>query len=277
MSRIKGLAAVIWLLAMPLTVTQASARSIGVQPLLVDVAPGQNAAIRVRNSADVPTTVDVTVEERSIDAAGVQGRKAADDAFVVFPPQATIAPNGSQVFRVQAIDATATTSKSYFLTVQQVPVEFKPTNRPEGGAQLQVLFAFDVAVHVVPRGAKAELAFVSARSAQSELVLANPATNLANTEAPLPPPIRKTVPAVSITIRNDGNKYLYLQDYEYLVSGDDASGSRVERPAPTVREIIDAAGVTLVLPGATREFKLPLPEGSALRNVAVRVRERPRG
>jgi fimbrial chaperone protein len=276
MLRLKGIAAAVCLAVLMAPVSMAHARSIGVQPLLVDVAPGQNAAIRVRNSSDQPTTVDVAVGERIIDAMGVQTRTEADDRFIVFPPQATIAPNGSQVFRVQPIENNLKQSKSYFLTIQQVPVAFKPTGRPEGGAQLQVLFAFDVAVHVVPRGTKPQLEFVSATPAETVITQPNPQVNLADSNAPLPPPIVKKVPGVAITVKNLGSRYFYLQDYEFLISGTNAAGVKVDVPAPGIREVIEAAGVTLVPAGATREFKLPLPEGSALKDVSVRVRPRPR-
>lgn len=277
MVRLAGLAVAWCLCAVIVPTTSVSARSIGVQPLLVEVTPGQNAAIRVRNSGEESTTVDVVVAERIIDGNGVQQRVPADDRFVIFPPQSTIAGDATQVFRIQPIEAGLTASKSYFITVQQVPVAYIPRPGSDGGAQIQVLFAFDVAVHVVPRGAKPVMEFISATPAQTTITLPNPEANIADASEPVQPPIRKTVPGVAISLRNTGNKFLYLQDYEFLISGTDAAGAKIELPAPGVKDVIDAAGVTLVPPAASREFTLPLAEASTLRDIAVRVRPRARG
>lgn len=251
----------------------ASSRSLGVQPLIVEVAPGQSAAVRVRNSSDQPMTVETSISERQIDANGVQARVEADDSFIVFPPQATIPALGTQVFRVQPLDSDLTMSKSYFMTVGQVPVEFTPTEAREVGAQLQVLFAFDVAIHVVPRGAKPKLELVSSQLGQMTLTIARTAAELASSE-PLPPSQTKTVPAAVIAIRNDGNRYLYLQDYEFALSGLLSDGTTVSFPDLTQKQIIEAAGVTLVAPNGSRTFSLPLPEGAAVTSVSVQVRER---
>lgn len=266
-------AAAFALAAPVLAAAPAHANSIGVQPLIVIVNPGQSAAVSVRNSADTSSTVETRVSERVIDATGVQVRKPADDDFIVFPPQATIKAQGTQVFRIQPLQSDLTASKSYFLTVQQVPVAFKPTERAEGGAQIQVLFAFDVAVHVVPRGAKPNMELVSIAPGETTVTTPPSPEALADLSKP-PAPTVTTVPGAVIEIHNSGNRYLYLQDYDYAISAVLEDGSTTEFPRLTEREVINAAGVTLVLPGASRTFRLPLPEGVKVRSLSVKVSER---
>src|SRR5690606_11070198 len=139
----------------------ANAESLAVEPLFIETQPGQSAAIRVRNSSSVRQTVEVSIAERVADEAGEVARVPADDDFILFPPQSVIEPNSVQVFRAQSINPTLDRSKSYYITVRQLPVDL--TMDPvAGGAQLQVVFAFDVAMHTVPRGAASNAVISSA-------------------------------------------------------------------------------------------------------------------
>jgi hypothetical protein len=95
----------------------------------------------------------------------------------------------------------------------------------------------------------------------------------ANGEAKPAAPVE--VPAVQITLRNAGTKYLYLQNLDFEATGTDQSGAKVKLPAWDQTAIIDAAGVTLVEPGAERTFKLPLRNGPDLKSVSVEIRRRP--
>jgi fimbrial chaperone protein len=249
------------------------AGSLSVEPLFIELLPGASGAVRVRNTSDKPITVELNVAERQIDEAGKQTRTDAEENFVLFPPQGVVAPQQVQVFRIQPLAPDAQKSRSYFLTVKQLPVKLDPIEG--GGTRLQVVFAFDVAVHTTPRGAKNSAVFVGATPSTMEVEKAP--------SADAPPPIpdapkRKaeyeTIPAIAVTLKNDGNKYLYLQDLEYLGSGIDAAGNAVELPVWDQNSIIDAARVSLVQPGMTRTFKLPLRNMPELKSVELRVRER---
>jgi len=267
-----GLVSAMALIAAPL-----QAASIGVQPLMVEVEPGQSTAIRVRNASDESTSIETVVVERKIDENGVQSQVPADDAFILLPPQGTIAPQGLQVIRVQPLGATGLKeSKSYFVSVQQVPVAFKPTERTGAGAHMLVRFAFDVAVHVVPRGAKPKMELVSASPGTMMITIPPRPEEVIRPGGP-PKPVIKTMPAAVISVRNDGNRYLYLQAYDYTITAVLEDGSRKEFPKLTEREIVDAAGVTLVPPHSARKFSLPLLEGTRVRSLSVQVRERPEG
>jgi fimbrial chaperone protein len=242
------------------------------EPLFVEVAPGQSAAIRARNTSDKPMTLELEIEARHVNRDGVQTRTAADDDFIAIPPQAVVPAQGTQVFRLQALPTGANESTSYFVTVHQLPV--KMDELEGGGAQLQMVFAFDVAVHVVPNGveAKPELVGTKLSTMMIDEKKANPnAPNGGKAETP-----KIQVPAVEITLRDAGTKYLYLQNLEYVATGIDASGAKIDLPRWQENEVVNAAGVTLVEPGAERVFKLPLRNAPALKSVQVEIRERPR-
>jgi fimbrial chaperone protein len=244
--------------------------SVGVEPLLLEVRPGASAAMRMRNNGQSPSTVEVRVFERLIDENGVQTRRDADDDFLIFPPQAIVAPQSLQVFRLQPLNPAEAQSRSYFVSIRQVPVVL-PTVEGETGARVQLLFAFDSAVHVVPNGAVARPVLVSAEPGRVSLQIQT------GERRPLPEggdePIVETreYPAISMVVRNDGNKFFYLQNMNFTGEWTDAAGTAQPLPAYTQDQIIQAAGVTLVPPGATRRFALPLPEGSQVASVRLEM------
>lgn len=252
----------------------AASAQLAVDPLFVEVAPGQSAAIRARNTSDKPMTLELNVEARHVSREGAQSRTGGEDDFVLIPPQAIVPAQGSQVFRLQALPTGQTESKSYFVTVHQLPVEMGEIEG--GGAQIQMVFAFDVAVHVVPKGAEAKPEMVSA--GLSTMMIADKAKSAppAPNAAADPKAPTRQVPAVEIALRNAGTKYLYLQDLDYVATGIDQAGAKVDLPRWDQPAVIDAAGVTLVEPGAERVFKLPLEGVPALKSVQVEIRQRPK-
>jgi len=248
------------------------AASLGVQPLFLEVRPNQSGALRVTNSADVPVSVELMVYKRVVDESGVQTRVPADDDFIIFPPQGVLKPSSVQVFRLQSILTDLSKSESYYITVRQVPVDFKDI--PGGGTQIQVVFAFDAAVHVIPNGAQADPQVISSGMGQTTVEVPTGEFDNSNEGAPQEILKEEEVPALTVKLRNDGTKYMYLQDLEYVASGTKPDGDEAKFPSWTRDEIIDAVKVVLVAPGATRNIKLPLPAGFNVNNVSVRVKER---
>ena len=215
-----------------------SATSLGVDPLFVEMGPTKTSSIKILNGGDVEVPVEIIIYERIVDEQGNQTRREADDDFIVFPPQAVIPPSSVQNVRFQAINADNSRSKSYYITVKQIPIDLG--DRPDG-MYINVVFAFDAAVHIVPKGSKAAPTALEAR----------PATILLEDGT--------TLPAVEIHIENRGNKYLYLQDYDYEVTGTDGTGQPISHKNWTRDQIIETVPVILVTPGAKRSFKLPVP------------------
>jgi fimbrial chaperone protein len=248
---------------------------LAVDPLFVEVAPGQSAAVRARNTSDKPMTLELDVVARQVNREGIQTRVPADDDFVLLPPQAVVPPQGSQVFRLQALPTGDLQSKSYFVTVHQLPVKMEDLQG--GGAQLQMVFAFDVAVHVVPQGAQPKPELVGASLSTMKLAeKADSKSPAGAANSGTAAGAQTQVPAIEITLRNAGTKYLYLQDLDFAAKGIDQAGAPVNLPRWQQNEIIEAVGVTLVEPGAERVFKLPLRNVPALKSVQVEIRSRPR-
>ena len=249
----------------------AYASSIGVEPLFLEVAPTQSAAIRVRNTSQEDIPVEVLVFKRDIDANGTQTRIPADDDFIIFPPQASLKAAGTQVFRLRPLDGTKTQSESYFVSFRQVPAPLAPSE--ENGARIQVVFSFDAAVHVVPRKAKGNAILKTAKA--SSMVVEEVTGEVKSLKNGRQVEVTKevTVPAVEIEIENDGNKYLYLHEQEITATITEASGE-----TSIHKWINDGVSkhvkVTLVEPNEARIFTLPLPKDVNPTQVDVSVRQR---
>ncbi len=269
---IKILVGVAIILATLFTSNFAFANSLGVEPLFLEIRPGQSAAIRVNNISDNDAPVEVYVKERLVDATGVQTRREADDAFIIFPPQTVIPPNSTQVFRLQPIDKTMTESKSYYVSIRQLPVDLGESDGE--GARVQVVFAFDAAVHVIPR--KAEPKPVAVDAKLSQMTIKVPTGRYENDDEGEPREVMedKIVPAAQLTLRNDGNRYLYLQDQEYTLNGTQQDGSSLTFDDWSVDEVLKSVSVVLLQPKSTRTFKLPLPEGTKPSNLSFKVKAR---
>lgn len=263
------------LLAAAMVVSAPSVRaqsSVGVEPLLLEVAPNQAASMRMRNSSDKPVTVEVAVFERLIDENGVQTRRPADDDFLILPPQAVVPGKSLQVFRLQSVTPPESKSRSYFVSIRQVPVQLPALEG--GGARVQLLFAFDSAVHVVPRNTKAEPVFVSAKPATKTIEVPTDEFVTDEEGERTRKFVKKEVPAVAVTVRNDGSKFFYLQNFRFTGNSADASGTTTALPDWSYDQIISAAGVTLVPPGATRTFTLPILDNRSVASVTMAMQPR---
>lgn len=265
-----GLLSVVTFSAATFTQT-ANASSIGVEPLFLEVAPTQSAAVRVRNTSQVDIPVEVLVFRRDVTEAGEQIRIPADDDFIIFPPQAAIKGSATQVFRLRPVIGSIDKSQSYYVSFRQVPAKF--TQTPGSGTQLQVVFSFDAAVHVVPRKAKGDFEIKTARSAQ--MIIKEPTGEIKPRKDGRQIEIMHdvTVPAVEIDVANLGNKYLYLHEHVFTATVTDTSGQTTKHSWVN-SGVTDNVAVTLVEPTESRTFKLPLPKTLNVASVTVAVKER---
>lgn len=222
--------------------------AFSVQPLLVELEPGSSGSIRVENTRSTPLTVEVSITRRSVDEHGQQTRTPADDDFVVLPPQLVIAPGRVQVVRLQWVgDTPPTQSISYYANLREVPVALAPT---QGGAQVQLAFAFDIAVQLIPHGARADLSLVNAEVARDA----------------------HGAPTAHLTIQNAGTRYAYLQNATYDLEALDRAGAVIGHPTFTEEQLTEAIGVTLLEPGKRRIIDLPLGNLANAASLRGRVR-----
>lgn len=225
----------------------APASAFSVQPLMVELEPGRSASIRIENTRSEPLTIEVTITRRSVSEDGTQTRIPADDDFVVLPPQLVIAPGRVQVVRLQWVgEQAADQSLSYYANLREVPIALAPSE----GAQVQVAFAFDIAVQVVPRSTRPNLNLVSAELAR----------NAAG------------APVMRLLIENTGTRYAYLQHASYELEVLNSAGAVIARPNFPQDRLIEVLGVTLLEPGKRRIAELPLADAPAAASVRGRVR-----
>ena len=205
-----------------------------VKPLVHDVAPfGREATstLTITNPSDQPLPVEVTVNRRVFDEGAGESLVPADDDFLLFPPTALIPPGGTQAVRLQWLgDPELVESQSYYAHVAQLPV----TPAADSGSEVQFVLAFNVAVHVAPEGAAAQIRVLDAgleTGADDEAVL-------------------------RATLVNDGNGYTYASRMAMVILS--PSASITLDPETILSNKLD----TFLPPGVAKTMRIPIGHGN---------------
>ena len=206
------------------------AAAMSVTPIQVEMTSTGGAGrsqVTVSNDSSEPLPIEVAIEKLQVDENGGRKLTKAGDDFLVFPPQAMIAPGSSQVFRLQWVGEPAiAASESYLMSVNQVPVKL-----PAGKSAVQIVMSFGVVINVAPpQGA--------------------PSLNLVSTGVEADKKTGKRYP--TITVENPSNVHALLPQSTIALSGDGWSHTM------SATEISEKVGVVLVQPGAKRRFVLPV-------------------
>lgn len=147
--------------------TTGAARAFEVSPLVHELAPSGRAAtatLTVRNPSDQALALEFSTYRLDYSAAGARRGVAAEEELLVFPPAARIPPRGTQAVRIQWVgDPEIARARSYFCTVEQLPLEDAATAESAGGDGVQVLVTFNAIVHVTPPDTRARLAVTDSR------------------------------------------------------------------------------------------------------------------
>jgi fimbrial chaperone protein len=209
----------------------ASIASIRVQPMSYDLATsgtGTTQDLRVENTSDQPMPVEIIVHRREILPDGSERRTAAEEDFLVFPPQAIVPPNSFQTFRVQYIgDPQIAATKLYLITVSQLPVN----TTGEASRGMQFLFNLGTLAAVSPRDSRPEMEVLEVRPAA-------------------------TAGMVEIRIRNAGNRYARLRNGIWTLRSGDGTVVVVDD-----RAVRGAIRQGLIEPGTERIIALPVDAG----------------
>ena len=207
----------------------ASAQSV--QPMRFDLRPSGAEAqttMQIENNRTHPITVEIVPDEISLDERGAEVLTSAEDDFLIFPPQAIIEPGRTQSVRVRYIgDAGLEASKSYRVTVKQIPVDLSGQQR----SGVSMAFNFATLGAVVPVGAKPNLSVAPLTSGESGKAVA--------------------------TISNDGDAYARILAYDWTLR--DGEREHVLSSDEVTSMMTGVSG--LVPPSADRRFTLTLPEG----------------
>ncbi len=159
------------------------ASAVTVEPVvsvitIPDDLSGVTIVVENPRNVDFPFVVEIV--ERAINEDGTEEQTPADGEFVVFPPQAIVAPGQSRSLRLQWVGAVPETSRSFTLYASELPVEL--SGEPSG---IQTLLRMGASVHVVPPGARGQPVVINA----------------------------EIVPeGVMVTLGNEGTRYVYINE-----------------------------------------------------------------
>lgn len=199
-----------------------------VSPMIYDLAPAGSEAsnvIRILNNQSRPLTIEMLVFAREIAEDGTETRTAADDDFIIFPPQMIIQPGQTQAVRVQYVGGPIDATKLYIVQVTQVPVE-----DPNQASGVQFVINFGTSAAVSPAGSRHEITVAGVTPVEGGLL--------------------------RVEIENAGTRYASLAGSEWEFRG--ANGS----PLMLEGDALDTALKTTLVPARGRRvFTVPAPEG----------------
>ncbi|MFP3943454.1 MAG: molecular chaperone [Alphaproteobacteria bacterium] len=148
--------------------------------------------LTVRNSRNVEVPVIFEIFERTVFEDGNEERTPADDLFLIFPPQAVVAPGETQNIRVQWVGPEPAQSRSFTLYASEVPVE-----RKEEESGVRTIFRMGASVHV------------TSSHARPEPVLAGHETS---------------EDGVRVTLANKGTRFFYIDDVSLKFASSEIGG-----------------------------------------------------
>lgn len=220
--------------------------AMSVTPIVLEMQDSGGRAksvLRVSNDAANAIQVEIKISRLTLDDEGKSTTVAADRDFIIFPPVATIAPGGSQAFRVQwAGSPRIEKSQSYIFSVNQLPVKFPNT---QSGMQLLVNFA--VVANIAPIGSTATIDLVTAVVGRDSSGTARP----------------------QLLVQNNGRRHASLADATITLAS--TKWSQTLTP-PALRQML---GVALIQPGQRRKFTIPVPVPAGVTSMTARIDYQP--
>lgn len=235
-----------------------------VSPMVVEMQTSgarSTARVEVQNVVSGVLAFETHITRIDYDAEGKQVEVPADNDFLVFPPQGTLPTNGRQVIRLQWLGGTdLPASRSYYLSVNQLPVALAPGEN-KGGGEFQIVYHMKALITVAPPGAKPLVEILSAEPGMIQ--------PKAETGKPAPPP----VPGLVVKVRNTGNRYAMLAGAAWIIDGlgPDKQPIHLELAREDLSRLI---GVGYVAPtNGTRSFDVPV--GKQFLPGSVKIRFRP--
>lgn len=241
-----------------------SAQAMGLTPMVTEIqtqGAAATARIQIGNETQSVLPFEAHISEVHFGPNGERTETAADQDFLIFPPQGLIGAGGHQVVRVQWVgDAALPASHSYYLDVRQLPVQLNDQSDPNAPptARVQVVYEIKALVTVSPKGAKSH---VEAVSAEPATLTANSTTDSASAIAAAAESPNGA--AVRVTVRNDGNRHALMGGVTWIFDGTGLDGKPqhivVRRTAAS-----STVGVGYLPPqGGVRSFLVPVPKAFA--------------
>ena len=215
-----------------------------VSPVVVDLqTSGQRMSqvVTIENKYAKPVVLEVLTQEAEYTDEGLRGTGKPTDDLLVFPPQAQIAPGGTQAIRIQYVgDPDLAKSKHYFVTVAQLPVKL-----PDSDSAIQLLYNFQIVTGVSMAGKRPKIRVASAS---------------------LPIDGGDGKPRVLLILNNDADTYGYLSSGSLKIVQKDASGKEIFKKTMDGDQISQEIGFGLIGAGQIRKLQtgiiLPTSGGS---------------
>jgi fimbrial chaperone protein len=245
-------------LAFASTALAAPAWAMRVSPMVNEIGTkgaGSAARIEVQNFGSVALPFETRITEINFSAKGEVVETAADDQFLVFPPQGLVPVGGRQVVRAQWVgDQDLKASRAFYLSVRQLPVAIDQGDGNAAGAQVQVVYHMKALITVAPAGSEPKVEVVEATPTMVSVAPADVETPGAPKAAPKP--VEK-VPGIHVKVRNTGTRYALMSGPNWIVEGKAPDGSPLKIKVPA-EKISQAVGVGYLPPaGGERVFDVP--------------------
>ncbi|MGV6809908.1 MAG: fimbrial biogenesis chaperone [bacterium] len=208
----------------------AEVNALELKPLYANLKPAGAAAeqvFRVTNTQDKPVAVQFKMTTREQRADGSENQAAADDLFMVYPPQAVIPANQTQKVRVQWLgEQTPHKELAYRLIAEQVAVKLEKAEK----TNVQMVMTLVGSVYITPDNIAEDLKVEQLQSTGNQL---------------------------KFRVSNQGTKHAMLNNLSIeLSNGNESlklSGAQV-----------NGANGKNILAGASRDFTIPNPVGIAI-------------
>lgn len=218
--------------------------AFSISPMLIDMKPTgsqSRSVVTVTSSSPQPMPVRASVSELIIDADGKTRSIINNKDFIIFPPQAIIAPRGKQSFRVQwRGQPNLSQGKTYELVVAQVLAK---DNRPqddkkETKLQLQIAMAFGAIINMPAATGKPNPVVQSSRMTRN----------------------RQGKPVLETVISNSSNQNFMLVQADSTVTILGANNQPIWTRTYKPDDIMRNFGLGMVQPNKSRRMQIPLPE-----------------
>ena len=202
-----------------------------VQPMIFDLEPvgdQSETTLRIDNTTNDALTLEFIATSIDFTDDGEEVATPADEDFLIFPPTGVVQSGESQAVRVRYIgEPTLGSSKSYRISIKQVPVDLKGS----GETAIGMVVNFNTLANVVPAGAS-------------------------------PDPVVEAVEEGSdngywdLTIENAGNRYVRLSKTNWTLT--DSANKELVLKGEQVAQLVDS---NLLLPKTKRAFRVRAIEG----------------
>lgn len=238
------------------------ALAMRVSPMVSELSTsgaGAVARIEVGNVGNSALPFETKITRIDFDETGKLIETAADDDFIVFPPQGLVPVSGRQVVRVQWVgNRDIPTSQAYYLWVRQLPVETDPQKikGTDSAISINILYTMKSLIVVAPPGAKPD---VEVTSLEPQMIVPptpeiDPSLKGDKPETEAKP---EPEPGLKVLVTNKGNRYALMSGAKWAVSATDMTGKPFERTYGK-EELSQVVGVGYLAPaGGKRIFSIP--------------------